>query len=268
MESKIMDSLGIVMTRSAVAIAVAMLLLWVLSLRLRNASIVDPFWGAGYVMVGWLAALGTDGAEPRRTIALALVTLWGLRLSLHLLRRNAGHGEDPRYAAMRRGHGARFWWVSLFTVFLFQGVLMWIVSLPVQAALVAPGPAGLGPLDLVGIAFWGVGFLFEAVGDRQLARFKADPANRGAVMDRGLWRYTRHPNYFGDAAQWWGLGLLALSTGAWWALLSPVVMNVLLLKVSGVAMLEKDIGERRPGYRAYVERTNAFLPWFPKEARP
>jgi steroid 5-alpha reductase family enzyme len=263
-----MGLLGIVMLRSALAIAAAMVLLWLASLPLRNASIVDPFWGAGYVMVAWLASLGTDGAEPRRAIALALVTVWGLRLSLHLLRRNVGHGEDPRYAAMRRGHGERFWWASLFTVFLLQGLLMWIVSLPVQVALVAPGPAGLGLLDLLGVGLWGVGFLFEAVGDWQLARFRADPANRGAVMDRGLWRYTRHPNYFGDAAQWWGLGLLALSTGAWWALVSPVVMNLLLLKVSGVAMLEKDIGDRRPGYRAYVERTNAFLPWFPREGKP
>jgi steroid 5-alpha reductase family enzyme len=263
-----MEPLGIVMARGAVAIAAAMLLLWLLSLRLRNASIVDPFWGAGYVMVAWLALAGTAGAEPRRTLVLALVTVWGLRLSLHLLRRNAGHGEDPRYAAMRRGHGARFWWVSLLTVFLFQGLLMWGISLPVLAALVAPGPAGLGALDLLGVAAWGVGFAFEAVGDWQLARFKADPANRGQVMDRGLWRYTRHPNYFGDAAQWWGLGLLALSTGAWWALASPAVMTLLLLKVSGVAMLERDIGERRPGYREYVRRTSAFLPWFPKEARP
>jgi len=263
-----MEPLGIVMARGAVAIAAAMLLLWLLSLRLRNASIVDPFWGAGYVMVAWLALAGTAGAEPRRTLVLALVTVWGLRLSLHLLRRNAGHGEDPRYAAMRRGHGARFWWVSLLTVFLFQGLLMWGISLPVLAALVAPAPAGLGALDLLGVAAWGVGFAFEAVGDWQLARFKADPANRGQVMDRGLWRYTRHPNYFGDAAQWWGLGLLALSTGAWWALASPAVMTLLLLKVSGVAMLERDIGERRPGYREYVRRTSAFLPWFPKEARP
>jgi len=262
-----LELLGTVMARSGAALTVAMALLWLLSLRLRNASIVDPFWGSGYVMVAWVSALGTTGAEPRRAVVLALVTIWGLRLSVHLLRRNAGHGEDPRYRAMRRGHGARFWWVSLFTVFAFQGILLWVISLPLQVAIVAQGPAGLGPLDLLGIAFWAVGFVFEAVGDRQLARFRANPASRGRVLDTGLWRYTRHPNYFGDAAQWWGFGLLALSAGAWWVLISPALMNLFLLKVSGVALLEKDIAERRPGYREYVERTSAFLPWFPKEAR-
>jgi steroid 5-alpha reductase family enzyme len=258
--------LGTVMARSGLVVAAAMGLLWLLSLRLRNASIVDPFWGAGFVLVAAASALGTTGAEPRRTVVLVLVATWGLRLSLHLLRRNAGHGEDPRYRAMREGHGARFWWVSLFTVFAFQGVLLWVISLPVQVAVVAAGPAGLGLADALGVALWAVGFLFEAVGDAQLSRFRADPASRGKVLDTGLWRYTRHPNYFGDALQWWGLGLLALATGAWWALVSPVLMNLLLLKVSGVSLLEKDIAGRRPGYAEYVRRTNAFLPWFPRAA--
>jgi steroid 5-alpha reductase family enzyme len=165
---------------------------------------------------------------------------------------------------MREGHGARFWWVSLFTVFAFQGALLWVISLPVQVAVVASGPPGLGVTDALGIALWGIGFAFEAVGDAQLSRFRADPGSRGKVLDTGLWRYTRHPNYFGDALQWWGLGLLALSTGAWWALASPVLMNLLLLKVSGVTLLEKDIAGRRPGYADYVRRTNAFLPWLPR----
>jgi len=261
------EPLATAMARSALALGLAMGVLWLLSIRLRNASIVDPFWGTGYVLVAWISAAGTTGAEPRRAVLLALVTAWGLRLSLHLLARNAGHGEDPRYRAMRAQHGPRFWWVSLFTVFAFQGLLLWVVALPLMAVVVARGPAGLGPLDLLGVGLWAVGFFFEAVGDWQLGRFQADPATRGTVLDTGLWRYTRHPNYFGDALQWWGFGVLALATGAWWALVSPVVMNLLLLKVSGVALLEKDIAERRPGYREYVRRTNAFFPWFPKEAR-
>jgi len=256
------------MERSAAAVAVAMGLLWLVSLRLRDASIADVFWGSGFAMVAWVAAAGNSGAEPRRSLALALVTVWGLRLSLHVASRNLGHGEDARYQAMRRGHGERFWWVSLFTVFLLQGLLLWAISLPLQAVEVASGPPGLGWLDGIGISLWVLGFLFEAVADLQLRRFKADPASRGKVLDTGLWRYTRHPNYFGDALLWWGFGALALATGAWWALASPAVMTFLLVRVSGVALLEKDIGERRPGYRAYVARTSAFVPWLRREGKP
>lgn len=252
---------------SAAVLIGAMVLLWGWSLPLRNASIVDAFWGSAFVLAAWTAAGAGDGGGPRRALALALVTAWGLRLSLHLLRRNAGHGEDPRYAAMRRGHGARFWWVSLFTVFLLQAALAWVVSLPVQLAVLAPA-SPLGPLDAVAALLAAVGLAFEAVGDWQLGRFRRDPASRGRVLDTGLWRYTRHPNYFGDACAWWGLGLLGVAAGAPWTLLSPVLMTFLLVRVSGVALLEKDIGERRPGYRAYVRRTSAFFPWAPKKEAP
>ena len=258
-----MSDLGTVMLRSGALVAASMALLWLLSLRLRDASIVDPFWGAGYVLLAWLGWMSSEGAGPRRALALALVTAWGVRLSLHLLLRNAGKGEDPRYQAMRAGHGERFWLVSLFTVFGLQGALMWVISLPLQAALAADEPARLGILDGAGAALWAAGFLFEAVGDWQLARFRRDPASRGRVLDTGLWRYTRHPNYFGDALQWWGLGCLGLAAGAPWTLVSPVLMTVLLLRVSGVSLLEKDIAERRPAYRDYVRRTSAFFPWFP-----
>jgi steroid 5-alpha reductase family enzyme len=253
--------------RSGLALGLAMSVLWLLSLRLRDASIVDPFWGTGFVMVAWLAALGAQGTSARRLLALALVTVWGLRLSLHLLVRNRGRGEDPRYRAMRARSGALFPVVSLFTVFAFQGALLWVVSLPLQVAIALPGPSSLGPLDLVAAGLWALGFLFEAVGDWQLVRFRRDPANRGQALESGLWRYTRHPNYFGDAVQWWGFGLLGLAAGAWWTLVSPAAMTFLLVKVSGVALLEKDIAERRPGYRDYVRRTNAFFPWFPREER-
>jgi steroid 5-alpha reductase family enzyme len=254
-----------VLPYSAAAVLGAMVVLWLASLRLRDASIADPFWGAGFALAAWVAAAAGEGGGPRRALALALVTLWAGRLSLHLLRRNLGHGEDRRYAAMRAAHGDRFWIVSLGTVFLLQGVLLLAVALPVLAAVGAP-PAPLGALDAAGVALFAAGLAFEAVGDRQLARFKADPSNRGRVMDRGLWRLTRHPNYFGDATLWWGLGLLGAAAGAPWTLVSPAIMTFLLVRVSGVALLEKDIAERRPEYRAYVARTSAFVPWFPKEA--
>ena len=247
------------------AVLGATVLLWLASLRLRDASVADPFWGAGFALAAWVAALSGDGGGPRRAIALALVTLWGARLSLHLLRRNLGHGEDRRYAAMRAAHGERFWIVSLGTVFLLQGVLLLAVSLPVLAAVASPATP-LGALDVAGIALFAAGFAFETIADRQLARFKADPASRGRVMDRGLWRLTRHPNYFGDATLWWGLGLLGAAAGEPWTLASAALMTFLLVRVSGVALLEKDIAERRPEYRAYVARTSAFVPWFPREA--
>ena len=195
-----------------------------------------------------------------------MTSVWGVRLAGYLAWRNHGKGEDFRYRAMRKHWGARFPLVSLVTVFVLQGVLMWVVSLGVQLSQTATEPS-VGALAAVGVAVWAVGLFFEAVGDAQLARFKADPANKGAVMDRGLWRYTRHPNYFGDFCVWWGFGLISLAAPwGWLALLGPVLMSVLLLRVSGVAMLEKTIGSRRPGYAEYVRRTSAFFPRPPKKA--
>jgi steroid 5-alpha reductase family enzyme len=248
-----------VMLTSAGLILVFMIALWAASVRLRDASIVDPFWGPGFAGVAW-ASLAASGPSPRGLLLAVLVTLWGLRLGIHLARRARGHGEDRRYAAMRATHGERFWIVSLFTVFLLQGALMWTVSLPLQAGAALGRETPLGPLDAVGAAIFGVGLAFEAVADAQLARFLADPANRGQVMDRGLWRFSRHPNYFGDFLVWWGLGAVALSAGAWWALAGPAVMTALLLRVSGVTLLEQTIGERRPGYAEYAARTSAFFP--------
>jgi steroid 5-alpha reductase family enzyme len=257
--------LATVLGNSGIAIGVAMLALWLLSLRLRDASIVDPFWGAGFVLVAWLSFWGSSGDPARRALALALVTVWGLRLSIHLLARNLGHGEDPRYRAMRAAHGGRFWLVSLGTVFGFQGLLMWLISLPVQVAVASPAPRGLGWLDAAGAALWAVGFLFEAVGDWQLRRFRADPRNRGRVLETGLWRYTRHPNYFGDAVVWWAFFSFAAATaGGEWTVFSPVVMTVLLMRVSGVTLLERKLRETKPAYRRYAEETSAFFPWPPR----
>jgi steroid 5-alpha reductase family enzyme len=245
-----------------------MVLLWLLSLALRNSSIVDIFWGTGFVIVAWVAfALGDDGYPPRKILLVALVTLWGLRLSLYILWRNWGKPEDFRYAKWREESGPRWWWVSLFKVFLLQGILLWIISAPLIVAERSPLPAALGPLDGLGVLVWAYGFFFEAVGDLQLARFKADPANRGKLMDRGVWRTTRHPNYFGDAAQWWAYYLIAAAAGGAWTIFSPLIMTFLLVRVSGVGMLEKTLKDGKPGYREYMERTSAFVPWFPRGSR-
>lgn len=263
-----MNSLAHTLFVCFVAVVSALSLLWVVSLRKRDASIVDPFWGCGFVLVAWIA-WGLQSTTSWRTLLLAcLITVWGLRLSLFLAWRNLGHGEDRRYAAMRAKHGPRFWWVSLLTVFLLQGCILWFVALPIQVTAVRAVPSAAGLLDLLGVAVWAAGLFFETVGDWQLARFKADPGNSGRVMDRGLWRYTRHPNYFGDFCVWWGLYLIAAAGGAVWTVGSPLLMSVLLLKVSGVTLLESTIIERRPEYAAYRLRTNAFFPGPPRASAP
>src|SRR5262245_16254353 len=241
-----------------------MLAFWVTSLVKRDVSIVDIGWGLGFAGIALLTFARTDGWEPRRLLITALTVIWGARLGVYLLCRNWGQPEDFRYQRMRRRYGERFAWVSLVGVFGLQGVLMWIVSLPVQVAQTAAEPAHWTALDLAGIVLWSVGLFFEAVGDRQLSRFKADPANRGQVMDGGLWRYTRHPNYFGDFCVWWGLWLIALATGAAWTAIGPALMSFFLMRVSGVPMLERGMEKRRPGYAEYVRRTNAFFPWSPR----
>jgi steroid 5-alpha reductase family enzyme len=242
--------------------------LWAVSVALKDTSIVDIFWGSGFVIVAWAAYVLGDGSADRRLLLALLVTVWGLRLTAYLARRNLGKGEDYRYAAMRRRHGERWPLRSLVVVFWLQGALMWVVSLPVQVAMNDPTPAGLGALDLIGTAVWVVGLVFEAVGDQQLARFKDDPANRGRVMDRGLWRYTRHPNYFGDFCVWWGIWIVALAAGsAWWTVVGPVAMSILLIRVSGAALLERSLTKRREGYADYVARTSAFFPWPPRGER-
>jgi steroid 5-alpha reductase family enzyme len=239
--------------------------LWGVSVALKDTSIVDIFWGSDFVIVAWVAYVLGDGSADRRLLLALLVTIWGLRLTAHLARRNLGKGEDYRYAEMRRRHGERWPLRSLMVVFWLQGALMWVVSLPVPVAMNDPTPIGLGALDWIGAAIWVVGLAFEAGGDQQLARFKADPANRGKVMDRGLWRYTRHPNYFGDFCVWWGIWLVALATGsAWWTAVGPVVMSVLLIRVSGAAPLERSLTKRREGYADYVAHTSAFFPWPPR----
>jgi len=242
-----------------------MTLLWLLSLSLKNSSIVDIFWGTGFVIASWLYFILTpDGFLLRKLLIAGLVTVWGLRLSIHILLRNWGKPEDFRYQKWRREAGSKWWWQSFFRVFLLQGMLLWIISAPLLAAQFYPLPNRLTALDFLSAIVWLVGFYFEAVGDFQLARFRSRPENKGKVMNRGVWRFTRHPNYFGDSAQWWGYYLIAAAAGGWWTIFGPILMTLFLLRVSGVVLLEKTL-QTRPGYKEYIENTSAFIPWFPKK---
>jgi len=250
---------------TAAALVAGFLAVWALSVARRDASIVDILWGLGFVLVAAVAFGASGPHTPRASLVLLLTTLWGARLAGYLFWRNHGQGEDFRYRAMRKRHGGRFALVSLYSVFGLQAALCWVISWPVQAAIASPAPDAWTGLDLLGVALFALGFVFESVGDLQLARFKGDPANRGRVMDRGLWAWTRHPNYFGDAVVWWGLFALALSTPAGWVTLpAPALMTFLLLRVSGVALLERSLQKTRPGYADYVARTSAFLPLPPR----
>jgi steroid 5-alpha reductase family enzyme len=263
-----MASAGDVMLLAGAVALGLMIGVWLLSLWLKDASIVDSFWGLGFVAIAWVAYAAGDGWQTRGLLVAGLVTAWGLRLSVHIARRNVGKPEDYRYVAMRRKHGSRFWLVSLGTVFILQAAIMWVVSLPVQMAQVSAMPDHLTVLDVVGTLVFLAGLGFEAIGDLQLERFKADESNSGRVMDRGLWRYTRHPNYFGDATVWWGLFLITVShTEYWWTVVGPAMMTFFLTRVSGVPLLERRMARTRPGYAQYVERTSGFIPLPPKATR-
>jgi steroid 5-alpha reductase family enzyme len=247
------------------AAAIFAALAWPVSIWLRNVAIVDSLWSLMFLVEGIVyVATGTGlvSAGPRAQLVLTLLAVWALRLAGYITWRNRGHGEDRRYQAIRARNEPNFAFKSLYLVFLLQAGLAWLISLPLLG--VARGERPLGVLDLAGVALWVIGFVFEAGGDWQLARFKADPANKGKVMDRGFWALTRHPNYFGDFCIWWGFYLLAVSAGAWWSFPGPALMSLLLMRVSGVALLEKDIGERRPQYADYIRRTNAFFPGRPR----
>lgn len=251
------------------AALVFMACIWPFSAIKRDVSIVDIFWGLGFVVIAWNTFAHTDGYLGRKLILTVLTTIWGFRLALHIFSRSLGKGEDRRYQQFREQWGDRFPIVSLFTVFGLQGFLLWVISLPVQVGQTSALPAGIVWTDVAGILIWTVGFVFEALGDYQLSRFKANPENQGKVMDRGLWRYTRHPNYFGEALMWWGIFAVTLSDlSNFWVIIGPITITVLLLKVSGVTMLEKTLKETRPEYRDYMERTSTFIPMPPKKRTP
>ncbi|WP_231956472.1 DUF1295 domain-containing protein [Posidoniimonas polymericola] len=238
---------------------------WGLSLAKRDASVADPVWGLCFVLIAWVAVSRSQSPAAGEWLVAAMVTLWGLRLSGYLIYRNWGHGEDHRYAAMRDKHGGWFPLISLATVFGLQAALAWIIALPLQVGMVEPD--AIGPLTLLGAAVWAVGLAVESTADLQLARFKADPSHQGQVMDRGLWRYSRHPNYFGEFVLWWGIYLAAAESGSWWwTIIGPLTISVLLLKVSGVTLLEKSLSQRLDAYGDYARRTSAFVPWPPKNS--
>jgi steroid 5-alpha reductase family enzyme len=249
------------------ALVALILITWVVSVAIHDASVIDPVWGPAFAIVAVICALIGEGDAARRWLLCALTVFWGLRLGLHLLTRKlAEHREDHRYTAMREAHPDNFALWSLIAVYGVQGLLVLIISLPIQAA--AGRHAGLALSCIPGLLVFLVGVAFEAVGDEQLRRFREDPGSHGKVMDRGLWRYTRHPNYFGDACVWWGIWLIALPAGGtWWTVIAPLVMTLLLVRVSGKGLMEKDISQRRPGYAEYVRRTSGFLPRPPKRPR-
>jgi len=251
---------------TALLVILAMItILWMVSVIIKNASIVDLFWGFGFVITAMVYFLNTEGFDTRKLILMIMVVIWGLRLSIYLTWRNAGKGEDFRYQKFRKDYGEhRYWWVSFFQVFLLQGLLMWLISAPLLGAQFYSDER-LGILDFIGIIFWIIGFAFEAGGDIQLARFKSNPNNKGKVLDTGFWRYTRHPNYFGDTAVWFGYGFICLSAGSYLPVLGSILMAALIIRVSGVALLEKTLKESKPEYQEYIRRTSAFIPWFPKK---
>ncbi len=237
-------------------------------LRLGRLSVVDITWGASFALIALVAVLtsiGSDGDAVRRVLIVLLTAVWGLRLAVHIGLRQRGAPEDPRYTELMADASGHPWWAALRKVFLLQALVAWFVSLPLQVGAVSAG--GLGILAWAGVALWAVGFFFESVGDYQLQAFKADPASRGKVMDHGLWRYTRHPNYFGDACVWWGLFLLCADAGwPWLTIASPLLMTWLLAAKTGKPLMEKQLSNSRPAYAEYVQRTSGFIPLPPRHS--
>lgn len=242
-----------------------MTLLWIVSVFKKNVSIVDPFWGTLFVILAWFYFIQIPEHSLRSYILLTLVSIWGIRLSIFLGRRNAGKGEDFRYQQFRKDYGPeRYWWISYFQTFLLQGILAWLISAPLLGAQKGLN-ADFGIIDIIAIFIWIIGFIFEAGGDYQLSKFKSKPENKGKLLTTGLWKYSRHPNYFGDGFQWIAFALFSIANQCYLPILSAVLMNFLLLKVSGVKLLEKTLSKSKPGYEEYVRKTPAFFPWIPKK---
>ena len=236
---------------------------WAVSVMKRDVSIVDGIWSIMLLVAALIYSSNVDLYTDRSSLILTLVLVWAVRLSLHIIIRNWGEPEDRRYRDIRDKYEPLFALKSLGIIFIFQGLLAWIISMPLWAALTVP--TEIRPMDVFAIALWTVGMAFETVGDWQLTRFQSDPANRRKILDTGLWRYTRHPNYFGECVIWWGFYIFAIPVGGWWTIIAPLLLTFMLLKFSGVSLLEESIVARRPAYQEYIERTNAFIPGPPKK---
>jgi len=251
---------------SALLIFVYMTGLFFLAHARKDNSLADIGWGIGFILVAALSLVLEPGWTFRRLLVDILVTAWGLSLAAHVFLRNRKRGEDFRYAKWRREWGRTFVLRSYLQVFVLQGLILLIIAYPI-ILVNHSSDSTRTPLDAIGLAVWIVGFLFETVGDEQLRRFKRDPSAKGRIMTAGLWKYTRHPNYFGEATMWWGIFLISLSVqNGWTAVVSPAVITFMLLRVSGVTMLEKKYADN-PEFAAYARRTSAFVPWFPKKTR-
>lgn len=250
-----------------VLITLLLVCLWMVSLYLKDASIIDFFWGPGFGIIAISTLVMTQSFSSQAILLLVLSLIWGLRLGIYLFLRNHGKPEDYRYQQMRNKYGSHFWLISLIIVFLLQGVIMLIVSLPLQAGIRSSMEGALNEFHYMGALVWTAGFLMESIGDWQLARFKKNPANQGKVMDQGLWRYTRHPNYFGDFLVWWGLYLVSIGGGSnYWTAIGPLVMSIFLMKISGVTLLESNLKKSKPGYEEYMKKTSSFFPLPPKSS--
>lgn len=265
-----MESIGteiwLLLGVNAGVVFAAVLLLWIISIPLRNVSIIDMFFAVILFAVALASYLMADGVAVRKQLIVALVGIWAARITIHLIRRNWGHGEDPRYTKLRSWvpDDRSFVWLSLKKVFLLQGIVLWFVSLPIQVGQVYTAPASLGWPAWTGIAVWAVGMFFETIADVQLTRFRADPANTGTVLQTGLWRYSRHPNYFGELCVWWGLFLIACDhpTGVL-TIVGPILYTYLIINVTGQATLDKKLAKERPGYKEYMQTTSGLIPMPP-----
>lgn len=247
-------------------ILILVTLLWIWSVFIKNVSIVDIFWGLGFVVVNTFYVFMSGELNARKIVILTLVCIWGFRLAIYLAIRNIGKGEDFRYQEFRQNYGPkRYWWFSYFQTFLLQGILIMIISLPLLGINYNNSNGNLEILDYLGIIIWIIGFTFETVGDFQLSNFKRDPKNKGKILHTGLWKYTRHPNYFGDSAVWWAYGIFSIAAGSYWQAIGAVIMTLLILKISGVSLLEKTLKETKPQFKEYIQKTSSFIPWFPKK---
>lgn len=253
-------------SQAALIIFVLVTLLWIWSVIIKNVSIVDIFWGLGFVIVNAFYVFMSGELNDRKLLILILVSIWGLRLVIYLAKRNIGKGEDFRYQEFRKTYGPkRYWWFSFFQTFLLQGFLIMIISLPLLGISTSDSSGDLNIIDYIGIIVWIIGFTFEAGGDYQLMRFQKNPNNKGKVLDSGFWKYTRHPNYFGDSAVWWSYAIFSIAAGNYWHIIGSIIMTLLIIKISGVSLLEKTLKNTKPQYKEYIEKTNSFFPWFPKK---